>query len=98
MAGYGTIGQRLWADSIVESGNDIMYAINIPRESITIPETMDAVCASMRMQLTREVSTVETNRYPGIRRFRKSSRIAARPRHFPLEAASGLKPMQGKKT
>ena len=33
----------LWEDSIVESGNDIMFAINIPQESVTIPETMDAI-------------------------------------------------------
>ena len=33
----------LWEDSIVETGDEIMYAINIPQESVTIPETMDAV-------------------------------------------------------
>lgn len=36
----------LWADSIVESGNDIMYAIHIPQESVTIPETMDGIRAA----------------------------------------------------
>ena len=44
----------LWEDSVVESGNDIMYAIHIPQESVTIPETMDAIRAAMKMQLTRE--------------------------------------------
>ena len=52
----------LWEDSIVESGNDIMYAINIPQESVTIPETMDAIRAAMKMQLTREEGTAETNK------------------------------------
>ncbi|MBR2699773.1 MAG: type II glyceraldehyde-3-phosphate dehydrogenase [Clostridia bacterium] len=61
----------LWADSIVESGNDIMYAINIPQESVTIPETMDAIRASMKMQLTREEGTAETNKYLGIGKFKK---------------------------
>ena len=61
----------LWADSIVESGNDIMYAINIPQESVTIPETMDAVRAAMKMQLTREEGTAETNKYLGIGKFKK---------------------------
>ena len=28
----------LWEDSIVESGDDIMFAINIPQESVTIPK------------------------------------------------------------
>ncbi len=60
----------LWEDSIVESGNDIMYAINIPQESVTIPETMDAIRAAMEMQLTRETGTAETNKYLKIGRFK----------------------------
>ena len=61
----------LWEDSIVESGNDIMYAINIPQESVTIPETMDAIRASMEMQTTREEGTAMTNKYLKIGRFKK---------------------------
>ena len=61
----------LWADSIVESGNDIMYAINIPQESVTIPETMDAIRAACKMQLTREEGTAMTNKYLGIGKFKK---------------------------
>lgn len=61
----------LWEDSIVESGNDIMYAINIPQESVTIPETIDAIRASMRLQLTREEGTAKTNQYLGIGKFKK---------------------------
>lgn len=62
----------LWEDSIVESGNDIMYAINIPQESVTIPETMDAIRACTGMQLTREEGTAETNKYLGIGKFKKA--------------------------
>lgn len=51
----------LWEDSVVESGDDIMYAINIPQESVTIPETMDAVRAAMRMQPDRASGTAATN-------------------------------------
>ena len=47
-----------------------MYAINIPQESVTIPETIDASRASMKMQLTREEGTAETNRYLGIGKFK----------------------------
>ena len=61
----------LWEDSIVESGNDVMYAINIPQESVTIPETIDAIRASMRLQLTREEGTAKTNQYLGIGKFKK---------------------------
>ena len=60
----------LWEDSIVESGNDIMYAINIPQESVTIPETMDAIRAATKMQLTREEGTAMTNKYLKIGRFK----------------------------
>ncbi|WP_227762090.1 type II glyceraldehyde-3-phosphate dehydrogenase [Zhaonella formicivorans] len=61
----------LWEESIVESGNDIMYAINIPQESVTIPETIDAIRAACKMQLTRETGTAETNKYLGIGRGNK---------------------------
>lgn len=61
----------LWEDSIVESGNDIMFAINIPQESVTIPETIDAVRAAMGAQTTREEGTEATNKYLGIGKFKK---------------------------
>ena len=61
----------LWEDSIVESGNDIMYAINIPQESVTIPETMDAIRAATGLQTTREEGTAMTNKYLKIGRFKK---------------------------
>ena len=61
----------LWEDSIVESGNDIMFAINIPQESVTIPETIDGIRAAMGMQTTREEGTAETNKYLGIGMFKK---------------------------
>lgn len=53
----------LWEDSVVESGNDIMFAINIPQEAVTIPETIDAVRAACKMQSTGNEGTAETNRY-----------------------------------
>ena len=56
----------LWEDSIVESGNQIMFAIHIPQESVTIPETMDGIRAAMRMQLTGADGTNETNKYLGM--------------------------------
>lgn len=60
----------LWSDSIVESGNDIMFAINIPQESVTIPETIDGVRAAMKMQLTRGEGTGRTNEYLGIGKWK----------------------------
>jgi glyceraldehyde-3-phosphate dehydrogenase (NAD(P)) len=57
----------LWEESIVKSGEDIMFAINIPQESIVIPENIDAIRAAMKMQLTREEGTAETNKYLGMK-------------------------------
>lgn len=57
----------LWEESIVKSGDDIMFAINIPQEAVVIPETMDAVRAAMKMQLTREEGTAETNKFLGLK-------------------------------
>lgn len=60
----------LWEDSIVESGDNIMYAINIPQESVTIPETMDAIRACMEMQPDSDSGTTKTNEYLGIGKWK----------------------------
>ncbi|GHV95476.1 glyceraldehyde-3-phosphate dehydrogenase [Spirochaetia bacterium] len=60
----------LWEDSIVESGDNIMYAINIPQESVTIPETMDAIRASLKMQGDSASGTKETNKYLGLGKWK----------------------------
>jgi glyceraldehyde-3-phosphate dehydrogenase (NAD(P)) len=60
----------LWEDSIVESGDNIMYAINIPQESVTIPETMDAIRAAMKMQSDSAAGTAETNKYLGLGKWK----------------------------
>lgn len=57
----------LWEESIVKSGDDIMFAINIPQESVVIPESIDAIRAAMSMQLNREEGTSETNKYLGMK-------------------------------
>lgn len=61
----------IWEDSIVESKNDIMYAINIPQEAVTIPETVDAIRAAMKMQETCEEGTSMTNQYLKIGKWKK---------------------------
>ncbi|WP_320130649.1 type II glyceraldehyde-3-phosphate dehydrogenase [uncultured Sphaerochaeta sp.] len=60
----------LWKDTVVKSGRDLMFAINIPQESVVIPENMDAIRSSMKMQLTREDGTSTTNRYLGIGKWK----------------------------
>jgi glyceraldehyde-3-phosphate dehydrogenase (NAD(P)) len=60
----------LWEDSIVESGDDIMYAINIPQESVTIPESIDAIRAAMKMQDDSASGTAATNKYLGLGKWK----------------------------
>lgn len=60
----------VWEDSIVESGDDIMFAINIPQEAVTIPETIDAIRAAMEMETDRMKAVGDTNRYLGLGRWK----------------------------
>lgn len=60
----------LWEDSVVKSGKDLMFAINIPQESVTIPETMDGIRACMGMQRDRIIATDTTNKYLGIGKWK----------------------------
>lgn len=53
----------VWEESIVNSGDDIMFAINIPQEAVVIPENIDAVRAAMKMQTTRDEGVAKTNEY-----------------------------------
>ena len=57
----------VWEESIVDSGDDVMFAINIPQESVVIPENIDAVRAATKMQTTREEGTAKTNEYLGMK-------------------------------
>lgn len=60
----------VWEESIVESGNDIMYAINIPQECVTIPETMDAIRAACGLQKERLEGVAKTNEYLGLGKWK----------------------------
>lgn len=53
-------------ETIVNSGKDIMFAINIPQEAITIPETIDGVRAVMEMQTDKLEAVTETNKNLGL--------------------------------
>jgi glyceraldehyde-3-phosphate dehydrogenase (NAD(P)) len=56
----------VWEESIVHSGDDVMFAINIPQESVTIPESMDAIRAALSMQTDRLEGVSMTNKYLGM--------------------------------
>lgn len=53
----------LFEESVVKSGKDIMFAINIPQEAVVIPENMDAIRAAMEMQTDGVEGVAETNKY-----------------------------------
>lgn len=60
----------VWEESIVESGDSVMFAINIPQEAVTIPETLDAVRACTGMQKDRLTGTARTNDYLGLGKWK----------------------------
>lgn len=56
----------LFEETVGLSGDDVVFAINIPQESVTIPETIDAVRAAMEMQSTGAAAVALTDKYLGI--------------------------------
>lgn len=56
----------VWKDTLVKSGRDLMFGIHIPQESVTIPETIDAVRAAMGMQTERLDAVGATNKNLGL--------------------------------
>jgi glyceraldehyde-3-phosphate dehydrogenase (NAD(P)) len=56
----------LFEETVGMSGDDIMFAVNIPQESVTIPETIDAIRAALSMQTDRLEAVGMTNEYLGM--------------------------------
>jgi glyceraldehyde-3-phosphate dehydrogenase (NAD(P)) len=56
----------VWEECIGFSGDDVLFAINIPQEAVTIPETVDGVRACTSMQTDRLEAVGLTNRYLGM--------------------------------
>jgi len=56
-----------WEECIGMSGKDVLFAINIPQEAVTIPETLDGVRAVMEMQTDRLEAVGLTNKYLGMK-------------------------------
>jgi glyceraldehyde-3-phosphate dehydrogenase (NAD(P)) len=57
----------LWEECIGFSGKDILFAINIPQEPVTTPETLDGVRACLEMQTDRLEAVGLTNQYLGLK-------------------------------
>ena len=56
----------LFEETVGMSGDDVMFAINIPQESVVIPETIDGIRASLRLQEDRLEAVGMTNKYLGM--------------------------------
>jgi len=56
----------VWEECIGLSGKDVMFAIYIPQEAVTIPETIDGVRACLPMQTDRLEAVGLTNQYLGM--------------------------------
>jgi glyceraldehyde-3-phosphate dehydrogenase (NAD(P)) len=56
----------VFEETIGFSGDDIMFAINIPQESVVVPETMDAIRAAIPMEKERLQAVGLTNQYLGM--------------------------------
>jgi len=56
----------LFEETVGMSGNDIMFAINIPQESVVIPETIDGIRAALEMQTDGLDAVGLTNKYLGM--------------------------------
>jgi len=56
----------VYEETLETIGNDIMYAIYIPQEAVSIPETIDGIRASLQMQTDRLEAVSLTNKYLGM--------------------------------
>lgn len=61
----------IWEDTIVETGDGIMFGLHIPQESVTIPESIDAIRAAMGMQKDGAAGVAETNKYLNLPSWKK---------------------------
>jgi glyceraldehyde-3-phosphate dehydrogenase (NAD(P)) len=53
----------VWEETVAMSGDDLIFAINIPQEAVVIPETMDGIRACMEMETDRLTAVGLTNKY-----------------------------------
>jgi len=57
----------VFEETVAFSGDDIIYAINIPQEAVVIPETIDGIRAALEMHPSQEEALAATNKYLGLK-------------------------------
>lgn len=53
----------VFEETIGFSGNDIIFSFNVPQEPVVIPETIDGIRASLKLQTDRDEAVSLTNKY-----------------------------------
>ncbi|MDD5659796.1 MAG: type II glyceraldehyde-3-phosphate dehydrogenase [Actinomycetota bacterium] len=56
----------LFREMVALSGNNLFFTISIPQESVVIPETIDAIRASLMLQKDGKQAVALTNKYLGM--------------------------------
>lgn len=56
----------VFEETVGMSGDDVMFALYIPQESVVIPETIDGIRAALTMQTDRLAAVGKTNTYLGM--------------------------------
>lgn len=71
----------VFEETIGSNDNDLVFAINIPQEAVSIPETIDGIRACMNMQTDRLEAVRLTNKYLGM----PTSKFKVFPDAHPVE-------------
>jgi glyceraldehyde-3-phosphate dehydrogenase (NAD(P)) len=56
----------LFRETVAKSGPNLFLTINIPQEAVVIPETIDAIRASLSLQTNQKEALTLTNKYLGM--------------------------------
>ena len=56
----------LFKETVVLSGDNLFFTINIPQEAVVTPETIDAIRASLSLQTDWKEAVSLTNKYLGL--------------------------------
>jgi glyceraldehyde-3-phosphate dehydrogenase (NAD(P)) len=56
----------LFRETVVKSGDNLFFTINIPQEAVVIPETIDGIRAAMPLQTDWKQGVMLTNKYLGM--------------------------------
>jgi glyceraldehyde-3-phosphate dehydrogenase (NAD(P)) len=56
----------VFKETVVLSGDNLFFTINVPQEAVVTPETIDGIRAALSLQIKREEAVRLTNKYLGL--------------------------------